>query len=128
MEGPSVAHHRTESLQAPKADLPSHAPRQCQGSPPAPETPDEVLVGEVFGSPPRDPRQSGQTDGWRGWSQSLDPAPTAEAGRTTQVQPPPPTGPPSLDSQARHRRETPTGHRDPARPRPANTGQTGVGT
>src|SRR5713101_7701635 len=104
MERPSVAHPRTESLQAPKADLPSHAPRQCQGSPPAPGTLDEVLVGEVFGSPPRDPRQSRQTDGWRGWGQSLDPDTTAETGRTTHVQYPPPTSPPSLDTQARHRR------------------------
>src|SRR5213592_564635 len=91
-------------LQAAKAHLPSHAAGRCQNGPQTPTPVAKIPVGTIPGCPASDPRESRQENGWGRWSESFDGAPTTQAGEYLDAWGQGPTGPPGLDSQARHDR------------------------
>src|SRR5579875_1605355 len=116
MERAALEAIRAADVQAPTADLSSLAPWRCQDSPPAPETPDDVLGGEVPRGAEGDAGQSGQEDRRSGRRESAHAPATASACPRVASPPQGAARPPRLDSQARHDGTAPARHPDHAGP------------
>src|SRR5437588_1566405 len=128
MEGAALAEAGADSLQAPKAHLPSLPAWRPEDRPPAATAGDPVLGGALPGRAESDAGEPRQADRWGGWSQA-PPARPAPRSRGAPADPPDRArGTSSLDSQARQARTTGTGHSHPPGPGRADPGAARPGT